>query len=72
MVYQQTSLPHNPQLPVKIDAGANMTFLAELAEVVAGNHAAANTLGARVNKVYGQVTRGDGRTVRSRKPLWIS
>lgn len=72
MIFQQTNLILNPQLPVKIDAGASVTFLAELSEVLAGNHAAAKTLGGRMNRVYGQVTRGDGRTIRSRRQLWLS
>ena len=71
MIYRQLNLPHNPELPVKLEAGASATFLAELAEVVAGNRAAINTLGGHPGKVYGEVSRGDGKTVRSKRPLRI-
>ena len=71
MVYCQLNLPHNPQLPVQIEPGGSAVFVAELAEVIAGNHAASKALGGSLGKVYGEVTRADGKTIRSRSSLRI-
>ena len=71
MVYCQPGLPHNPRLPVQIEPGGSVVFVAELAEVVAGNRAATKTLGGNLGMVYGEITRADGKTIRSRSSLRI-
>lgn len=71
MEWSRPGMSPNSTLPVRIEPGESETFVVPLQDVIASHFAASVAMGQRSSKVYGRIRLGDGRDLRSRKPLVI-